>query len=283
MDQDLNMEEEYKPKRSTSQLMTVLIVLMFIVLFIGVFWHSIFYLVPAGHKGVKFMSFYGGTVTDKTWDEGVVFMFPWDELHIYDTRVISRQDTIDALTEDGIHTNAEISYRYRPEVDSLGLMHKNLGLDYAEKVLVPHVTAATRDVISRYRIDALYTTGRGELQVEMLKKVRSHVDGAYPITTLDLVVRNIILDTTVVKSIAAKLVKEQEMLAYDFILQKERKERERKVIEAQGIRQFSRTAGINILQWRGLEATEKLSTSPNAKVIVIGTDSKDLPIILGGN
>jgi regulator of protease activity HflC (stomatin/prohibitin superfamily) len=282
MDEDLNIEDEHKPKRMPNYLMTVLVVLMFIVLFIGAFWYSIFYIVPAGHRGVKFLTFFGGTVTDKSWGEGIVFMFPWDQLHIYDTRVISGQDTIDALTQDGIQTRAEISYRYRPDVDSLGWIHQNLGLDYADKVMVPHVTAATRDVVSRYRIDALYTTGRSELQAEMLKKVRSHVDGAYPITILDLVVRNIVLDSTVEKSIADKLVKEQEMLAYDFILEKERKEQARKRIEALGIRQFRTTSGIDILKWRGIEATEKLSSSPNSKVIIIGTDSKELPIILGG-
>ncbi len=273
--------EEHKVKRS--YLMEMLILIMLVLVFVVAFWDNMFIKIPAGHKGVMFRTFFGGTVVDEHCDEGLAFVFPWDELYIYDVRVIGRQDTIDALTEDGLHVNAEISYRYRPEADSLGLIHKNLGMDYADKVIVPHVTSATRDVISRYRIDALYTTGRGDIQAEMLVHVKSHVDDFYPITTLDLVVRNIVLDSTMERAIADKLVKEQEMLGYDFIIKKELKEEERKIIEARGIQRFRNTSGINILQWKGFEATKELAASPNAKVIVIGTGSKDLPIILGGN
>ncbi len=69
----------------------------------------------------------------------------------------------------------------------------------------------------------------------------------------------------------------------EFILAKEKKEAERKKIEAEGISNFQRivTQGISeqLLKWKGIEATEKLAQSPNSKVVIIG--GKDgLPIIL---
>lgn len=261
----------------------VLILIMLLLLLTVFFWDNMFVTIPAGHKGVLFRTIAGGTVTDKYFNEGLVFIFPWNEMYVYDTRVISGQDTIDALTEDGLQVRAEISYRYRPKIDSLGKMHKNLGLDYRDKIIVPHVTAATRDVISRYRIDALYTTSRSDIQEDMLVQVRNQVDSVYPITTLDLIVRNIALDETVEKAISDKLVKEQEMLGYDFLIEKELREEERKLIEARGIRYFQDTSGIDILKWKGIEATKELATSPNAKVVIIGTDSGEMPVILGGN
>lgn len=278
-----NMEEEFEEVGRRPYMMQLLVVLMLIATFIVAFWSEIFIKIPAGHQGVLFRTFGGGTVTGEHWDEGLVFIFPWDEMYIYDTRVISGQDTIDALTEDGIQIEAEISYRYRPEIDSLGLMHKNLGLDYAEKVIVPHITGATREVISRYDIEALYTTSRGNVQSDMLAQVHEQVDKNYPITVIDLVVRNIVLDSIVERAIADKLVKEQEMQAYDYIIEKELKEEERKIIEARGIRRFRDTSEIDVLRYYGIQATEKLSTSPNSKVVIIGTDSKELPVILNGN
>ena len=266
-----------------SYLMEVLIVMMSLSLLIVTFWDAIFVTIPAGHKGVLFKTFGGGTVVDDHWDEGLAFVLPWNEMHLYDTRVISGQDTIVALTEDGLQVSAEISYRYRPEVDSLGLIHKNVGLDYPKKIIVPHVTAATREVISRYRIDALYTTSRSDIQEDMLSQVKNQVDAMYPITTIDLIVRNITLDETVEQAIAEKLVKEQEMLAYDFILEKELKEERRKLIEARGIKFFRDTSGIDILQWKGIEATKEIATSSNSKVVIIGTNTGELPVILGGN
>lgn len=281
MDQPLNIDEEKTLKRP--YLLEVLIVLMVLLMLAAVFVEFIIIYIPAGHKGVLFKPLKGGTVTDKHWDEGLAIIFPWNQMYIYDTRIMTGQDTIDALTEDGLQVQAELSYRYRPEVDSLGLIHKNIGEDYSEKIIVPHVTAATRDVISRYRIDALYTTSRADIQRDMLLRVRNQVDDYYPIITVDVIVRNIVLDEVVEQAISSKLVKEQEMLGYDFIIEKELKEEERKLIEARGIKLFRDTSGIDILQWKGIEATQNLATSPNAKVVIIGTDTGELPVILGGN
>ncbi len=72
----------------------------------------------------------------------------------------------------------------------------------------------------------------------------------------------------------------------EFVLQREQQEAERKRIEAAGIRDFQRIVaqGISaqLLTWKGIEATEKLASSQNAKVVIIGSGDKGLPIILGG-
>ena len=68
---------------------------------------------------------------------------------------------------------------------------------------------------------------------------------------------------------------------------KESKEAERKRIEAEGISDFQRivtkTITPSLLKWKGVEATQELSKSPNSKIVVIGNGDGDLPIILGGN
>ena len=70
----------------------------------------------------------------------------------------------------------------------------------------------------------------------------------------------------------------------EFILTKERQEADRKRIEAQGIADFQRIVaqGISeqLLRWKGIEATEKLAGSTNAKVIIVGAGKDGLPIIL---
>ncbi len=72
-------------------------------------------------------------------------------------------------------------------------------------------------------------------------------------------------------------------MEYEYRLQKEKKEAERKRIEAKGIKDFQDIVSMGIsdklLRWKGIEATLKLSESPNTKVIVVG--GKDgLPIIM---
>jgi len=56
-------------------------------------------------------------------------------------------------------------------------------------------------------------------------------------------------------------------------------------IEAQGIRDFQQIVaqGIStqLLEWKGIEATENLAKSSNSKVVVIGNNKNGLPLILG--
>ena len=76
-------------------------------------------------------------------------------------------------------------------------------------------------------------------------------------------------------------------LKYEYILEQERKEAERKIIEAQAKAESNRILNAslspNILRDKGIEATIKLAESPNTKVIVVGSGGSDgLPLILGG-
>jgi regulator of protease activity HflC (stomatin/prohibitin superfamily) len=70
----------------------------------------------------------------------------------------------------------------------------------------------------------------------------------------------------------------------EFILTKEKQEADRKRIEAKGIADFQAivAAGISdqLLRWKGIEATEKLATSQNTKIIIVGSGKDGLPVIL---
>ncbi|MEK6756801.1 MAG: SPFH domain-containing protein, partial [Bacteroidota bacterium] len=85
------------------------------------------------------------------------------------------------------------------------------------------------------------------------------------------------------KAIEEKLRADQESQRMQFILQKERQEAERKRIEAQGISDFqnivARGISEQLLRWKGIEATEKLAASQNAKIVIIGAGKDGLPLI----
>jgi prohibitin 1 len=101
-----------------------------------------------------------------------------------------------------------------------------------------------------------------------------------------VLLRKIGLPGTLAAAIQEKLKREQESEQMKFVLQKEQQEAERKRIEAQGISDFQKivSQGISpqLLEWKGIEATEKLAGSPNTKVVVIGNAKNGLPLILGG-
>jgi regulator of protease activity HflC (stomatin/prohibitin superfamily) len=76
---------------------------------------------------------------------------------------------------------------------------------------------------------------------------------------------------------------EQESARMEFVLTKESKEAERKQIEAEGVAAFQKIVsdGISpqLLQWKGIEATEKLAESKNAKVVIMGNTKNSMPVL----
>jgi hypothetical protein len=101
----------------------------------------------------------------------------------------------------------------------------------------------------------------------------------------DVLVTGIELPAAIVAAINRKT--EQYYIAeeYKFRVEREKRESERKKIEAEGIRDFQQIVSQGIsesyLRWRGIEATLQLSQSTNSKVVLIGSGKDGLPIILG--
>ncbi|SEH37964.1 prohibitin family protein [Magnetospirillum fulvum] len=253
---------------------------------------SIFINVPAGHSGVLWLRFFGGTVTDRTFGEGVHAIFPWDEMYIYDARLQNNVRTYDTISSNGLTMQVEVAVRYRVNKDSLGLLHALVGPDYPEILVYPEIGSHVRELISRYTPEQLYSDARGFIQAELLERMvrqlgSSLVNQSFRgklVTVEDVLIRSVKLPEKVSEAIERKAEQYQAMLEYDFRIAREEKERERKKIEAEGIRTFqdivARTITPEYLRLRGIEATIALSTSPNGKIIIIGGGKDGLPVIL---
>ncbi len=98
----------------------------------------------------------------------------------------------------------------------------------------------------------------------------------------DILVTLVVLPEAVAGAINEKLVEQQRHLEYVYRLQKEDKEERRKIIEAEGIGEFRRIAGISLPTWRGLDATLKLAEDPSSQVVLVGSrETGGLPVLLG--
>ena len=90
-------------------------------------------------------------------------------------------------------------------------------------------------------------------------------------------------------SIEEKIEQQELARAYEFRLERERSEAERRKIEAQGFKDantiLSSSLNPDLLKWKGITATRELATSTNSKVIVIGSGGEGggLPLILGAD
>ena len=105
------------------------------------------------------------------------------------------------------------------------------------------------------------------------------------INIYDTLVLGLELPATVNAAINRKVEQYYLVQEYGFRVEREKKESERKQIEANGIRDFQQTVTQGIsdsyVRWRGIEATLQLAQSPNTKIVIIGSGKDGLPVILG--
>ena len=139
-------------------------------------------------------------------------------------------------------------------------------------------------MIGRYTPEQLYSSKRDAIQNEIFEETKRKVESQH-VQLNSVLVRDVTLPTSIKEAIQRKLTQEQESLEYEFRLEKARKEAEKVRIDAQGKADANRILAAslttNILKDKGIEATIKLSESPNTKVIVIGSGKDGLPLILG--
>jgi len=245
----------------------------------------IFITIKAGEGGVLYRLFLGGTVRDKVYGEGMHIIWPWDSLSIYNVRVQEERRELEVLDNTGLRFTLKISIRFRPEYDVLGVLHQRVGPDYAEKIVIPEVEAVLRTTAGNFDAAELYTTQHNLLS-RIVNEALAEIGESFLIID-DVIIRSIELPTSIQEAIEQKREEEQIAEAYIYRIVKEKSEAERRVIEAKGFREandiVSRSLNPQILKWKGIEATLALSTSTNSKVVVVGTGSEGLPIILGAD
>lgn len=146
----------------------------------------------------------------------------------------------------------------------------------------PQIRSHLRGVTASYEAKALYTSAREMIAARILQDLNPAYEKAGFINAA-ILLREIKLPQLVSQAIEEKVKAEQEAQRMVFVLQKEQQEAERKRIEAKGIRDFQQTVseGISpqLLKWKGIEATEILARSNNAKIVIIG-GADGLPLIL---
>ena len=265
----------------------------FVFIFIGILvlltlGSGAFKTIDAGEKGVIFRKFGGGVDTSKVFQQGFHVIAPWNTLTAYNVRIKEVPlKGIKVLTNNGLEIDMDLTLRYSLTPEKVAVLHDIVGQNYENSIVIPEIRSATREVIGKYSPEELYSAKREIIQKEITNKTEVALKTKY--INLDAVrIRNVTLPPTIRTAIESKLRQEQESLEYDFRIQKETKEAERKRIEAEGIKEYqnivSQSLSDRLLKWQGIEATKELANSENTKVIVVGSGGSDgLPLILGGN
>ncbi|MDM8523994.1 prohibitin family protein [Desulfococcaceae bacterium HSG8] len=252
-----------------------------VLLFLFVYMYNrIIVTIGSGEGGVLYLRFFGGTVIDRVYPEGIHAIFPWDTLYIYNVRVQQVSHEFDVLTHNGLKVNLLISIRYYPEYDLLGVLHKKVGPEYVHTVVIPEIEQVLRVLIGRLSAEEVYTTKQSIIQKSLSEAIEQIAQRF--VTVDDVLIKRMRLPSAIENAIQDKLSQKHRADAYKYRLEKEKQEAERKRIEASGLKDYNKIVDMSlsnpVLQWMAIKASLELSKSQNTKVVVVGSGKGGLPI-----
>ena len=237
--------------------------------------------VDSGHRAIVFETLGGGT-SHTVLGEGMHVMPIWNGIIPYDLRVHELKEALSVLSNNGLAIRVDASVRYRPKPEELYDLQTQIGPGYAEIVVGPVVRSEARKVFGRYAPEEIYSTKREEIERQIYDEVLKALGGKHVVVEA-ILVRDVELPDAIKLAIADKLAEEQRAQKMRFTLDRERQEAQRKQIEAEGINKYQSIVrqGLNAeyLQYKGIEATQKLAESPNSKIVIVGGGKGGLPIV----
>lgn len=236
--------------------------------------------IPTGNVGVLTLF---GKVTGDVLGEGIHLINPLKAVQKLSIQTQAVKESANTPSNEGLMLALDTSLLFHLDASKAAQVYQTVGPNYAEKIVEPTLRSAVRGSTSAHTANALYTNARDLVQQQIQDELRAQLAGRGIIVEAVLL-RDVQLPAMLKSSIEAKQQAEQDALRMNFILQKEKQEAERKRIEAQGIADFQKIVaqGISpqLLEWKGIEATEKLATSSNAKVVIVGNSKNGLPLVL---
>jgi prohibitin 2 len=201
--------------------------------------------VPVGHALVVFNTISRGFSLAP---QGVALVWPGiSSTELYDLRRLEytmssakgegrRAEIDDSLwspTQEGLQVGIDLTLWHHVDPPRVVAIHQKIGPDYEEKIIRPAIRSVIRLVISEYPVMDVYSAKRAQIQDEINAKVKALIEKDGFIVD-EVVLRDVRFTDEFTKAIEAKQVAQQAAEQMKYTLEKEQKEAERKVIEAEG-------------------------------------------------
>lgn len=249
---------------------------------------SLFYTLGPAERAVIFFKFGGGLDKENVIGPGFHIKAPWNDKYVFDVSEQKVEEGMDVLDKNGLSISVDVSVRFSPMAARIGYIQETFQRDYISRLVIPEVRSSVRQVMGRYTAEEIYSTKRSEVESAIRNETEAVLGNENNnVQMRALLIRSINLPAQIKQAIENKLQQEQEALAYQFRLDKEKSEAERKRIAAEGEAVANKIVNSSLtpalLKMRGIEATKDLAGSSNAKVVIVGNSKDGLPIILGDN
>lgn len=272
--------------------LSVLIASIFVISSVIIILPKMLHLIPAGHVGVLYRPLVDGVDTGSTIPEGAHLVLPWNSVTQYSIQTQIETIKVEVLTLDQLKTKATVTFQYEIDPKTVPFLHKYVGTEFLSKIVTPEVTQITRQVIgnisSKDAFTSALTAVAKNIAIETNERIITSFipGGLLRLHLLDInsvQITDIEFPEVVAQAIQQKVTEQAKADAMIFVLLTATREAERKKIEASGIKSFQDTIGSdlteNYLRLVGIQASEKLAASENAKIVIFGSGQSGLPLI----
>lgn len=230
-----------------------LILIIAVVIFAVIVLVNTVLVVDAGYTAVIFNQLTGNLSLR---DQGTHILIPGlQKPIIYDSRVQTYtmseaygegeargDEALEGLTKDGQVVKLDVSVRFHIDKTKLDQLHQTIGQAYIDKVVRPHVRNVVRLAVSGYPVTEVYSEKRIELQNLSFRQLQPNFRTNFLILD-ELLIRRVTFSAEFQKAIEQKQIAQQEAQRMQYVLERERQEKERKIIEAQGEAESIRLKG----------------------------------------
>ncbi|MEQ8240066.1 MAG: prohibitin family protein [Cyclobacteriaceae bacterium] len=191
-------------------------------------------------------------------------------------RTMNMEISTNLPSKEGLNVSAVISILYRIVPEQAPYIVENIGIGNEENVISSVFRSSAADVCSRFFAKDMHSSQRAIIEKEItVRMLEILAPRGFEIEAV--LMKNISLPPGLARAVEEKLEAEQIAQRMEFLLDREKLEAQRKIIEAEGIRDAQRiiSEGLtdNIIKWQSIEAFRELSQSPNSKIIMTNGDA----------
>jgi prohibitin 2 len=199
---------------------------------------NLIHIVPPGHRGVSVTL---GKVSPNYRGEGLTIKKPFvEKLVNIPIKQITQEGDASSFSKDLQTIEVKFAILYRiPETSVVQLYQQYAGAPY-ESLISPRMQEVVKQVTSRYRAEDIVTK-RQDVKTYVLSQMKETLKEL--INIVDVTITNIDLTDELERAIELKTIREQEALAKQFELQKEKKQAEITVVQAKAEAQAVKIKG----------------------------------------
>ena len=247
-------------------------------------------IVDAGNRGVLLN--FGAVDVSRSLNEGIHFVVPVRD-NVVQMEVRTQRITEDAASASGdlqdVRTQVALNYHLDP--DNSQNVYKNLGLDYANRVIVPAIQESVKQVTARFNAEELITQ-RESVKNEIEQQIRARL-APYNIIVDAVSITEFEFSADFVRAVEAKVAAQQRALQAQNELRRIEIEAQQAEARAVGEQQanIARAEGVrqaNVLQAQGeaqaiTTIDEQLRQSPSyLEWLKSQKWDGQLPLVVGG-